>query len=259
CVATPDIGPELGDARKGRPSIMVVQPRQAVWVSTTADVRWNAPPSDMISVEESVGEIQPWNDGNTASEIIRERFKKQLVPEAEKHLFGLFGHGFLVTPVAEEAKYVIYSNKVKQHMVTDEATSHRLMVTETAEAGVFVNPSTPEWELNKWMEGLSKGLDTMDTKTVLEKVPQSKFPNAKPAPSKLMLDRSPDAKPVLIQPPRYPMATGKEIRKLRRNPKSNHLRGRLRDMQGNMVDSDQRAETLAECFAKVQWAVLFGQ
>ena len=102
CVATPDIGPELGDARKGRPSIMVVQPRQAVWVSTTADVRWNAPPSDMISVEESVGEIQPWNDGNTASEIIRERFKKQLVPEAEKHLFGLFGHGFLVTPVAEE-------------------------------------------------------------------------------------------------------------------------------------------------------------
>ena len=55
------------------------------------------------------------------------------------------------------------------------------------------------------------------------------------------------------------MATGKEIRKLRRNPKSNHLRGRLRDMQGNMVDSDQRAETLAECFAKVQWAVLFGQ
>ena len=76
CVATPDIGPELGDARKGRPSITVVHPRQAVWVSTTADVRWNAPPSDMISVEESVGEIQPWNDGNTASEIIRERFKK---------------------------------------------------------------------------------------------------------------------------------------------------------------------------------------
>ena len=37
--------------------------------------------------------------------------------------------------------------------------------------------------------------------------------------------------------------------------KSNHLRGRLRDMQGNTVDSDQRAETLAEYFAKVQWAV----
>ncbi|OLP80991.1 LINE-1 reverse transcriptase-like [Symbiodinium microadriaticum] len=46
-----------------------------------------------------------------------------------------------------------------------------------------------------------------------------------------------------------------EIRKLRRNSKSNHLRGRLRDMQGNTVDSDQRAETLAEYFAKVQWAV----
>ena len=77
---------------------------QAVWVSTTGDVRWNAPPSDMITVEESVGEIQPWNDGNTASEIIRERFRKHLVPEAEKHLFGLFGHGFLVTPVEEEGQ-----------------------------------------------------------------------------------------------------------------------------------------------------------
>ena len=75
---------------------------QTVWVSTTGDVRWNAPPSDMITVEESVGEIQPWNDGNTASDIIRERFRKHLVPEAEKHLFGLFGHGFLATPVADD-------------------------------------------------------------------------------------------------------------------------------------------------------------
>ena len=186
---------------------------QTVWVSTTGDVRWNAPPSDMITVEESVGEIQPWNDGNTASEIIRERFKKHLVPEAEKHLFGLFGHGFLVTPVADDEpdgevrvgvveaerpnpentknRYVIYSHKVEQQMIKDETTSHRLMVTESADAGVFMNPSTPEWELNKWMEGLSKELDTMEVKNVLEKVPQSKFPNARPVPSKLVLTKKP--------------------------------------------------------------------
>ena len=186
---------------------------QAVWVSTTGDVRWNAPPSDMITVEESVGEIQPWNDGSTASEIIRERFKKHLMPEVEKHLFGLFGHGFLVTPVEEEepdgearvgvveaerpnpesvkTKYVIYSNKVEQQMIKDEVTSQRLMVTEAADAGVFVNPSTPEWELNKWMGGLNKELDTMETKNVLEKVQQSEFPSAKPVPSKLVLTRKP--------------------------------------------------------------------
>ncbi|CAE7510622.1 unnamed protein product [Symbiodinium sp. CCMP2592] len=182
---------------------------QTVWVSTTGDVKWNAPPSDMITVEESVGEIQPWNDGNTASE---KRFKKHLVPEAEKHLFGLFGHGFLVTPVEEEpdgearvgvvkaerpnpentkTKYVIYSNKVEQQMIKDEATSQRLMVTETADAGVFVNPSTPEWELNKWMAGLNKELDTMETKNVLEKVRQSEFPKAKPVPRKLVLTKKP--------------------------------------------------------------------
>ncbi|CAE7589797.1 unnamed protein product, partial [Symbiodinium microadriaticum] len=218
-------------ARDGRTSVRVVQmpimkdveairwrvergPQdQTVWVSTTGDVRWNAPPSDMLTVEESVGEIQPWNDGNTASDIIRERFKKHLVPEVEKHLFGLFGHGFLVTPAADDepdgevkvgvveaerpnpentkTRYVIYSNKVEQQMIKDETTSHRLMVTESADAGVFMNPSTPEWELNKWMDGLSKELDTMEVKNVLEKVPQSKFPNAKPVPSKLVLTKKP--------------------------------------------------------------------
>ena len=46
---------------------------QTVWVSTTGDVGWNAPTSHMITVEESVREIQPWNNGNTAVEIIKER------------------------------------------------------------------------------------------------------------------------------------------------------------------------------------------
>ena len=54
-------------------------------------------------------------------------------------------------------------------MIKDETTSHRLIVTESADAGVFMNPSTPEWELNKWMEGLSKELDTMEVKNVLER------------------------------------------------------------------------------------------
>ena len=31
--------------------------------------------------------------------------------------------------------------------------------------------------------------------------------------------------------------------------------GRLRDLRGNLVDSDTRAETLAEYYCKVQWAV----
>ena len=63
-----------------------------VWISTTGDLRWDAPPSDMITVEESVGEIQPWNDVNAASEILRERLRKHMVPETERQLFGLFGH-----------------------------------------------------------------------------------------------------------------------------------------------------------------------
>ena len=122
-------------------------------------------------------------------------------------------YGFLVTPVADDehdgevrvgvveaerpnpentkTRHVIYSNKVEQKMIKDETTSHRLMVIESADAGVFMNPSTPEWELNKWMEGLSKELDTMEVKNVLEKAPQSKFPNAKPVPSKLVLTKKP--------------------------------------------------------------------
>ena len=71
---------------------------EVVWISTTGDIRWDAPPSDMITVEESMGETQPWNDGNAASEIIRERLRKHLVPEMERQLFGLFGHGFMVVP-----------------------------------------------------------------------------------------------------------------------------------------------------------------
>ena len=74
---------------------------EMVWISTTGDLRWDAPPSDMITVEESVGETQPWNDGNAASEIIRERLRKHLIPETERQLFGLFGHGFMVVPEPE--------------------------------------------------------------------------------------------------------------------------------------------------------------
>ena len=57
--------------------------------------------SDMITVEESVGEIQHWNDGNAASDIIRERLRKHMVPETERQLFGLFGHGFMVVPESD--------------------------------------------------------------------------------------------------------------------------------------------------------------
>ncbi|OLP94992.1 Retrovirus-related Pol polyprotein from transposon TNT 1-94 [Symbiodinium microadriaticum] len=68
---------------------------QVVWISTCGDIRWDAPPSDLITVEEATGAVQAWNDGNTASEIIRQRFKAHLKPEL---LFSLFGHGFLIGP-----------------------------------------------------------------------------------------------------------------------------------------------------------------
>ena len=68
---------------------------QVVWISTCGDIRWDAPPADLITVEEATGTVQAWNDGNTASEIIRQRFKAHLKPEL---LFSLFGHGFLVGP-----------------------------------------------------------------------------------------------------------------------------------------------------------------
>ena len=74
---------------------------EVVWIGTTGDLRRDAPPSDMITVEESVGEIQPWNDGNAASDIIRERLRKHMVPETERQLFGLFGHGFMVVPESD--------------------------------------------------------------------------------------------------------------------------------------------------------------
>ena len=64
---------------------------QTVWLSTSGDMKWDATPSDMITVEKATGEVQPWNDGNAASQIIRERFKAHLNPEL---LFSLFGHGF---------------------------------------------------------------------------------------------------------------------------------------------------------------------
>ena len=68
---------------------------QVVWISTCGDIRWDAPPADLITVEEATGTAQAWNDGNTASEIIRQRFNAHLKPEL---LFSLFGHGFLVGP-----------------------------------------------------------------------------------------------------------------------------------------------------------------
>ena len=51
------------------------------------------------------------------------------------------------------------------------------------------------------------------------------------------------------------MASGQwhEVRKLWKGFKPNQ--GRLRDLEGNLVSSEHRAETLAEYFEKVQWAV----
>ena len=56
---------------------------QTVWVSSSGDVKWDVPAADLITLEEAMGEIQPWNDGDTPADIIRARFQKHLVPDAE--------------------------------------------------------------------------------------------------------------------------------------------------------------------------------
>ena len=66
-----------------------------VWLSTHGNIKWNAPPEDLITVEEATGQVQPWNTDNAASDIIRARFKDHMQPEL---LFSLFGHGFLLDP-----------------------------------------------------------------------------------------------------------------------------------------------------------------
>ena len=68
---------------------------EVVWLSTHGNIMWNAPPEDLITVEEATGQVQPWNTDNAASDIIRARFKDHMQPEL---LFSLFGHGFLVDP-----------------------------------------------------------------------------------------------------------------------------------------------------------------
>ena len=68
---------------------------EVVWLSTHGNIMWNAPPEDLITVEEATGQVQQWNTDNAASDIIRARFKDHMQPEL---LFSLFGHGFLVDP-----------------------------------------------------------------------------------------------------------------------------------------------------------------
>ena len=58
-------------------------------------MKWDAPPSDMITIEEATGEIKPCYDGNAVSPIIREHFKAYLKPEL---LCSLFGDGLIVNP-----------------------------------------------------------------------------------------------------------------------------------------------------------------
>ena len=66
---------------------------EVVWLSTHGNILWNAPPEDLITVEEATGQVQAWNTDNAASSVIRARFKDHMQPEL---LFSLFGHGFLV-------------------------------------------------------------------------------------------------------------------------------------------------------------------
>ena len=84
----------------------------------------------MIAVEEATGEIQPWNDGNAASQIIRERFQARLNPEL---LFSLFGHGFIVNPELDGARTIgQLENRDGWYRVFDVGTEDDMNDTEAA-------------------------------------------------------------------------------------------------------------------------------
>ena len=64
-----------------------------VWLSTQGDIKWDAPPEDLITVEEAKSEVQPWNTENAASDTFRARFKDHMQPEL---FLSLLGRAFLV-------------------------------------------------------------------------------------------------------------------------------------------------------------------
>ena len=181
---------------------------QVVWLSTHGDIQWQAKPEDLLTVEEARGEIQPWNTGNAAADLIRARFKPHTQPEL---LFSLFGHGFMVDPVdlvaAPEAataatavngersdvkdRYYILSYKVEQDMLKSETEPHRVTIAEDEDASVFTRDGVEEWEREKWVHGLSKELDNMKTKGVLIETDAGKYPDVRAVPSKLVLRKKP--------------------------------------------------------------------
>ena len=85
--------------------------------------------------------------------------------------------------------YVVLSHAMEQDMLQTEEGSHRITVTEHEDAGVFFRESTPEWEFQKWLDGLNQELCSMQQKGVLEEVVQDQ--SMKPVPSKLVLTKKP--------------------------------------------------------------------
>ena len=177
---------------------------EVVWLSTHGNVIWNAPPEDLINVEEALGQVQPWNTDNTASDIIRARFKDQMQPEL---LFNLFGHGILVDTVDLDAvavpeaatatmcdekteakdKCYVLSHKAEQDMLQAEAEQHLVTIAEDEDISVFTRQGVEEWEREKWVQGLVKELDIMKRKGVLIEVDAGLYPDLKAVPSKLVL------------------------------------------------------------------------
>ena len=181
---------------------------EVVWLSTHGNIMWDAPPEDLITVEEALGQVQPWNTDNAASDIIRARFKEHMQPEL---LFSLFGHGFLVDAGTVEAavipevavatvfddkaesknRYYILSHKAEQEMLKNEAEQHLVTIAEDEDASVFTRPGVEPWEHEKWVQGLVKELETMKRKGVLIEVDAGLYPDLKAVPSKLVLRKKP--------------------------------------------------------------------
>ncbi|CAE7399595.1 unnamed protein product [Symbiodinium pilosum] len=134
-----------------------------VWISTTGDLRWDAPPSDMITVEESVGEIQPWNDVNAASEILR-AFMVAPEPEAvDPDPVAAVAHQEEFQRESTEGFYRVYDVATEDSMNELETAVQLLADEEAVGEPVSTNiffTGTPE-EKKIWYDAAKTEVDNM--------------------------------------------------------------------------------------------------
>ncbi|CAE7207770.1 unnamed protein product [Symbiodinium sp. CCMP2592] len=193
---------------------------QMVWVSTEGDLKWDAPPIDMLTVEEAAGDfIKPEADDVVA--MMKNKLANPEGAEGAEKLFTLFGHGFLVhssydaVPSAVAAhveeldvnqsrnkeakdKYYILAYRLEEEMNEHERTlatqaQSTVEIGETVPQSILTGKAISEAELEKWLtEGVGTELENLASKDVYDEVEKSKVPaGVKPIPAKLVLKRKP--------------------------------------------------------------------